>query len=67
MNKDLLRFMRTSKGMTQQELADLMGVTQSLIYAYESGRKPIAKHRTQQLRNIFGDDYIERCKRFLNG
>jgi putative transcriptional regulator len=67
MNKDLLRFMRASKGMTQQELADLMGVTQSLIYAYETGRKPIAKHRAQQLRNIFGDDYIERCKRFLNG
>ena len=67
MNKDLLRFMRTSKEMTQQELADLMGVTQSLIYAYESGRKPIAKHRVQQLRNIFTDDYIERCKRFLNG
>ncbi|MED0701076.1 helix-turn-helix transcriptional regulator [Aeribacillus composti] len=67
MNKELLRFMRASKGMTQQELADLMGVTQSLIYAFESGRKPIAKHRVQQLRNIFTDDYIERCKRFLDG
>lgn len=67
MNKELLRFIRTSKGMTQQELADLMGVTQSLIYAYENGRKPIAKHRVQQLRNIFSDDYVERCKRFLDG
>lgn len=66
MNKELLRFMRASKGMTQQELADLMGVTQSLIYAYENGRKPIAKHRVQQLRNIFSDDYIERCRQFLN-
>ncbi|MGG3853922.1 helix-turn-helix transcriptional regulator [Caldifermentibacillus hisashii] len=67
MNKELLRFMRASKGMTQQELADLMGVTQSLIYAFESGRKPIAEHRVQQLRNIFSDDYIERCRQFLNG
>lgn len=67
MNKELLRFMRASKGMTQQELADLMGVTQSLIYAYEKGRKPIAEHRVQQLRNIFTDDYIARCRRFLNG
>jgi transcriptional regulator with XRE-family HTH domain len=67
MNKELLRFMRASKGMTQQELADLMGVTQSLVYAYEKGRKPIAEHRVQQLRNIFSDDYIERCRRFLNG
>lgn len=66
MNKELLRFMRASKGMTQQELADLMGVTQALIYAYEKGRKPIAEHRVQQLRNIFTDDYIARCRRFLD-
>lgn len=65
MNRELLRFMRASKGMTQQELADLMGVTQTLVYAYEKGRKPIAEHRVDQIRAIFGDDYIEQAKQFL--
>ena len=34
-----LRRIRTEKGLTQKQVADSMGVTESLVRAYESGRR----------------------------
>lgn len=66
-NNELLRFLRKSKNMTQEELGSLLGVTHAMINYYETGKKPIPARRIRQLREIFGDEYIEQAKLFLRG
>lgn len=67
MNKDLLKFLRVNKGMTQKELGELIGVSHATINSYEKGRKPIPANRVRQFYKVFGAEYIEHAKLFLEG
>lgn len=46
-----LKLIRTEKGLTQQEVADMVGITREQYNAYENGRvKPrdVMKHRVSE-------------------
>lgn len=43
MTPDALRALRKQHGLTQQQLADLMGTTQTTINRWETGMHPINK------------------------
>ena len=43
MSENPLKNFRTSRGLSQQALADLLGVARNYIYLIESGRKPMTE------------------------
>lgn len=48
-----LRFYRKLKGMTQPELAEMLGTTKQFISNLENDRKPISRMMTKKLSKIF--------------
>ena len=65
MNPKIFRFIRQSKGLTQQEMADMLGVSQPLVGLIERNKKNISDKVNRRLRETFGIDYIEKCRAFL--
>lgn len=65
MNSKVFRFIRQSKGLTQQEMADMLGVSQPLVGLIERNKKNISDKVNRRLRETFGSDYIEKCRAFL--
>ena len=65
MNPKIFRFIRQSKGLTQQEMADMLGVSQPLVGLIERNKKNISDKVNRRLRETFGSDYIEKCRAFL--
>jgi len=49
---EVLRVARQKAGLTQQELADRLGVECSLLVQYEEGRRTIPDSHWQRLRQI---------------
>ena len=48
-----LRFYRKLKGLTQHELAEMLGTTKQFISNLENDRKPISRMMTKKLSEIF--------------
>ena len=48
-----LRFYRKLKGMTQPELAEMLGTTKQFISNLENDRKPISRMMAKKLSEIF--------------
>lgn len=48
-----LKKVREDKGMKQSELADIMGVSQKTVSAWETGRRTPSTKYMQQLEDIF--------------
>ncbi|WML30242.1 helix-turn-helix transcriptional regulator [Neobacillus sp. OS1-32] len=65
MNAKVFRFIRQSKGLTQQEMADMLGVSKPLICLIERNKKNISDKVNRRLRETFGHEYIEKCRAFL--
>ena len=65
MNPKIFRFIRQSKGLTQQEMADMLGVSQPLVGLIERKQKNISDKVNRRLRETFGHEYIEKCRAFL--
>lgn len=65
MNSKVFRFIRQSKGLTQQEMADMLGVSQPLVGLIERNKKNISDKVNRRLRETFGHEYIEKCRAFL--
>lgn len=55
MGENLLKSFRTSRGLSQQALADLLGVARNYIYLIESGRKPVTESIRARL-DLLGRD-----------
>ena len=53
----VLRGLRSRDGMTQQQLAKELRVTQGDISAMENGRRPIGKSMAARLAKVFKSDY----------
>lgn len=66
MDRNLLRFIRQSKGLTQPEFAQLLGVTHAYISYLETGSKPMTINMRNKVRKLVGDEYIERCRQFMS-
>ena len=49
-----LKQLRESKGMTQQEIADIVGVTKRTYIYWEQGERQIKPDKAQQLADYFG-------------
>ena len=65
MNAKVFRFIRQSKGLTQQEMADMLGVSKPLICLIERNKKNISDKVNRRLLETFGHEYIEKCRAFL--
>lgn len=53
----LLRGSRYKDGMTQVELADILGIRQSHLSEMENARRPIGKNMARRLGELFACDY----------
>ncbi|MBQ9199113.1 MAG: helix-turn-helix transcriptional regulator [Lachnospiraceae bacterium] len=49
-----LRKLRLSKNMTQEQMAEAIGISESLYKGNESGRLPISRKTAQLIENSFG-------------
>jgi len=49
-----IRELRKARGLTQNELAERMGVTQALIASYESARRSVPLRKLCMLTDVFG-------------
>lgn len=56
--KDSLREVRKSKGLTQAELAEKIGVTQAAIAKYESGEREPSFSTIAKIEEILNHDFI---------
>ena len=56
MNKDIFRGIRLKNGLTQQSLADRIGVSRSLIEVIEAGRTSISPRTRAKLAGHFEVD-----------
>lgn len=65
MNAALFRFIRQSKGLTQQEMGDLLGVSKPLICLIEGNKKNISDRVRKRIREAFGSEYVDKCRTFL--
>lgn len=65
MNSKLFKFIRQSKGLTQTDLARILGVSTPLISMIEKNKKNISDDNKKKLREAFGDEYISECRTFL--
>ncbi|WP_088072392.1 helix-turn-helix domain-containing protein [Gottfriedia luciferensis] len=65
MNSKLMKFIRQSKGLSQQEMADLLGVSKPLICFIEQNKKNISDRVNTRLRETFGIEYVSNCRKFL--
>lgn len=54
------RIQRTSRGITQREIADAIGITQSLYSKYERGVKKTPAHIKRRLRKVDYDALVWR-------
>jgi putative transcriptional regulator len=66
MNSKLFRFIRHSKGLSQQQMADSLGVSKPLICLIERNKKNISDKVRRRLRETYGIEYIEKCRAFLD-
>ena len=65
MDSNLIRFIRLSRGLSQQELADLLGVSKTLVCLIEKNKKNMSDNVRRKFRVAFGNEYIEKCRAFL--
>jgi transcriptional regulator with XRE-family HTH domain len=54
--KDALRLLRESRGMTQRRIADALGVTPSVVSAWETGSRQPSIRRLGQIADLMGLD-----------
>ncbi len=59
---DALRAARIAAGITQQELADLLGVTQAFVSHMEVGRRALPVERYAALPGLIRDAVIDAAK-----
>lgn len=55
---------RVKAGLSQQELADAMGVSRSLIGLWEQGRSPVAEKHVEAYAQLMGVD-VDEFKRIV--
>ena len=53
---DLIQGYRLKHGLSQQELAEKTGIKQSVISAYETGRRPLSRRAALRIGNVLNED-----------
>ncbi|SDM25686.1 Helix-turn-helix [Catalinimonas alkaloidigena] len=62
-----LRFLRKQHKLTQQKLADRIGIKRSLLGAYEEGRAEPREEYVARMAEVFGVDFVQLMTRDLTG
>lgn len=65
MNAKLFKFIRQSQGLTQQEVADMLGVSKTLVCLIERNKKDMSDRVKKRFRETFGAEYVDRCRSFM--
>jgi putative transcriptional regulator len=65
MNPKLLRFIRQSQGLSQQEMANRLGISKTLVCLIENNKKNISEKVSKRFREEFGSELIDKCRVFL--
>ncbi|WP_110928761.1 helix-turn-helix domain-containing protein [Bacillus massiliglaciei] len=66
MDSVLFRTIRQSKGLTQRQFAEVLGVSKTLISLIEINYKPVSEKVRLKVIQEFGGGYIETCRSFLS-
>ena len=56
-----LKYLRKKEGLTQQQLADVMGTTKKTVIAWEGKKTAIPAPITKRIAEHFGVDYADFC------
>jgi transcriptional regulator with XRE-family HTH domain len=65
MSPKVSRFIRQSKGLTQKQLGELLGISEQMVCMIERNKKNISDRVNKKFRETFGNEYIEKCRAFL--
>jgi putative transcriptional regulator len=65
MESKVFKFIRQSQGLSQQEMADRLGISKTLVCLIERNKKNISDKVNKRFRDFFGVEYIEKCRTFL--
>jgi putative transcriptional regulator len=65
MNSKVFRFIRQSQGLTQKQLSEILGISEPMVCMIERNKKNISDKVNKRLTETFGDEYIEKCRAFL--
>ncbi|TYS88975.1 helix-turn-helix transcriptional regulator [Rossellomorea aquimaris] len=65
MSSNLFRFIRQSRGLTQKSLSEMLGISEPMVCMIEKGKKNVSDRVNKKLRELFGDEYVDKCRKFL--
>jgi transcriptional regulator with XRE-family HTH domain len=54
LTREVVRLVRIASGMTQQELADRIGISRGYLSQMEIGARPLATKQAELLRELWG-------------
>jgi transcriptional regulator with XRE-family HTH domain len=64
---ELLKLLRNSQGMSQNDMAKLLRISQPYYCQFESGDKPILAKHNREICDLFSEETITLCKQIING
>lgn len=66
MDKRFLKTFRQTLGLTQQQLAERIGVSRQLITSIESGRRKLQPYIIARIYINFGEETVDRIREISN-
>jgi putative transcriptional regulator len=66
MSSNLFRFIRQSKGLTQKKLGEMLGISEPMVCMIERGKKNISDRVNVRFRELFGNEYVDKCRVLLD-
>jgi putative transcriptional regulator len=65
MDARVFRFIRQSKELTQKQLSEMLGISEAMVCMIERNKKGISDKVNSKFREQFGNEYVEKCRSFL--
>ncbi|MFD0827094.1 helix-turn-helix domain-containing protein [Neobacillus sp. M.A.Huq-85] len=65
MSPKVFRFIRQSQGLTQKQLSEMLGISEAMVCMIERNKKNISARVNKKFRETFGNEYVEKCRAFL--
>jgi transcriptional regulator with XRE-family HTH domain len=62
---ELLKQIRVSANMSQNGMAAVLGVTQSLIALQEKGDRRVTEEQSRLINDLFTTEYVHHCQQYL--
>ncbi|WP_061570292.1 helix-turn-helix domain-containing protein [Caldibacillus debilis] len=65
MNRELIKLIRQSLRMNQHQFSSKLGISRSQLALVEAGYIEPSRELIEKIRQLVGDDYIQRVKNIL--